>query len=543
MPAHPRPIPRTEHPAAHDLAGPGESLLGFGPSGVVYGGVDRDGSPTTRKVFECDTLTRAVQYFTLGAASPYAWNEHAVRCALLRRRILGKLVQLWFPGELRVSQAYSHGWDERYSALELRTDPLRGRAPQLAHPLDPDGSGEAHTLWTDLLPRLQNQLRAAGFDGLLWLAGEGNPVAMANFRLESSSTGRTSWLWTDLESGVPALFPLRISALWRTYLPLCRKHGRVLFDDVDVDRLEGWLSDHGQALDACAGPGSAHACASDAAALRLHQEAWRNQPRRAAAVAAQVAKGRIAPEQAERFARQPLAWYGFETRRLLHAVGKRALGFAKRQRSRMSRIPWRRLPAAAPVFLVSQRFRERIARELVQLRVRQWVARGQLEPAHAKVLSQRAAQEEPCAYLSDFAVHLCMKPFVKGFEYLGMPLLWATGRVDEATLGLVIVLGGCLARTAYTALRCAQEVLRGRRAPWLALGVGALPVFGNLAFPLQIVRSSREEDGLLAGFLLFDGCALIGRRLPVWGGRNTATEHGLGQLARRLTATTPDRTT
>lgn len=537
----PRPLPRTEHPAAHDLAGPGESLLGFGPSGVVYGGHDERGQPTARKVFECGTLTRTIQYVTLGAASPYAWNEHAVRCALLRRRILGKLAQLWFPGELRVSQAYSHGWDERYSALELRTEPVRGRAPQLAHPLDPDGSGESRALVRDLLPRLQGKLREAGFDGLLWMAGEGNPVALANFRLESTANGQRRWLWTDLESGVPALFPLRVSALWRTYLPLCRKYGRVLFDDVDVSKFESWLDEHGAALDARAGAGSARECASDAAALRLHQEAWRTQPRRAAAVAAQVAKGRIDPAQAESFTRHPLAWYAFEARRLLRATAQRAAGFLKRQRSRLRRVTWNRAPAAAAVFLVSQSFRERFARDLVRLRVRQWVDRGQLDPSHAAILDRRAADDAPCAYLSDFAVHLCMKPFVKGFEYLAMPLLWATGRVDEASLGLVLLLGGCLARTIYTGLRCLQEVLRGRRAPWLALGVGALPVFGNLAYPLQIVRSSRHQDGLLAGFLLFDGCALIGRRLPVWGGRNTATEHGLGRLARRLTATPPDR--
>ena len=116
-------------------------------------------------------------------------------------------------------------------------------------------------------------------------------------------------------------------------------------------------------------------------------------------------------------------------------------------------------------------------------------------------------------------------------------MLWATGQFGEASLALVLLLGGCVARTAYTAFRCAQDLLRHRSAPWLALAIGAIPVFGNLAFPLQIVHSSRERSGLLARFLIFDACALIGRRLPIWGGRDTGTEHALGGVARRLAAT------
>ena len=50
-----------------------------------------------------------------------------------------------------------------------------------------------------------------------------------------------------------------------------------------------------------------------------------------------------------------------------------------------------------------------------------------------------------------------------------------------------------------------------------------------------VAKGWRDEDELLASFLLYDGCASIGRRLPIWGGRNTWTEHAFGRLARRLT--------
>ncbi|MFT7676396.1 MAG: hypothetical protein ACI8QC_000367 [Planctomycetota bacterium] len=535
MAALPLALLLADHPAAHALAGPGERLLRVGPSGVIYGGEDSEGRPTARKVFECGALTRCVQYVALGSAAPYAWNEHAVRAALLRRRILSRLMQLWFPGELRVAYASSHGWDARYSAYELHVELVNGRPPQLPHPLRPKGLGEAEFLRRDLLPRLQAHLLETGFDGMLWPAGLGNPVALGNFLLEETKDGGSTWVWVDLESGVPALFPGQISALWRTYLPLCRKHGRVLFDDVDVERLEHWLAFHGDALDAATEPGTAGACARDVEALNFHQEAWRKQPRRAAAIAAQLAKGRLDAGQAEHYEGHALAWYSFEVRRLTRALAQRGVGFCKRHWPRIARLPWRRLPAASLRFLGSQRYREAAARDLVRLRIRQWHARGQLSAEHAEQLSARTASDAPSTYLADFGVHLAMKPFVKGAEYVAMPLLYAGGFVDEAALGLVWLFGGCVARTVYTAFRCAQEFLRGRAAPWLALLVGALPVFGNLAFPLQIVRRSQDEDELLASFLLFDGCALIGRRLPIWGGRNTWTEHALGSLARRLT--------
>ncbi|MCH7863163.1 MAG: hypothetical protein IH998_16205 [Proteobacteria bacterium] len=67
------------------------------------------------------------------------------------------------------------------------------------------------------MPNLRTHLERAGFDGLLWQAGIGNPVALNNFLYERadqtqhadperSDEGR--WVWIDLESGVPALFPI-----------------------------------------------------------------------------------------------------------------------------------------------------------------------------------------------------------------------------------------------------------------------------------------------------------------------------------------------
>jgi hypothetical protein len=112
-------------------------------------------------------------------------------------------------------------------------------------------------------------------------------------------------------------------------------------------------------------------------------------------------------------------------------------------------------------------------------------------------------RQSSSAWLSDFAVHVAIKPLVKGIEWVAFPALLMAGVVDEATVGLAILAGGSVSRTLYTAGRVLHDLLRGRRAPWVALGVGTLPVIGNLAFPAQIAWRSREEADLAAQFLLY----------------------------------------
>ena len=65
-------------------------------------------------------------------------------------------------------------------------------------------------------------------------------------------------------------------------------------------------------------------------------------------------------------------------------------------------------------------------------------------------------------------------------------------------------------------------------------GAGFFPVVGNLAYPLQILYSSSGNADLSARFILYDGFCRVGQHLPVWGGRDTLTEHVLNRLPHRL---------
>lgn len=154
-----------------------------------------------------------------------------------------------------------------------------------------------------------------------------------------------------------------------------------------------------------------------------------------------------------------------------------------------------------------------------------------MSAADAESLRMHLDKEESAAFTTDFGAHLAIKPFVKGFEYWMCPLLYAFGVISEPGLALLVLPA---ARSLYTSGRIVQNLFAGRERPWTALAVGALPVVGNFAFPIQIMWSSQTEEDDLARFILYDGFSRIGAHLPIWGGKGTLTEHQLNRIADRI---------
>ena len=134
-------------------------------------------------------------------------------------------------------------------------------------------------------------------------------------------------------------------------------------------------------------------------------------------------------------------------------------------------------------------------------------------------------------YVADFGVHLAIKPAVKVVTWLALPVLALSGFADHWTLVGLLAFSGAIGRTTYTGARALQAVFTGRPAPWVALGVGVLPVVGNAAFPVQLLAATRGQRGLVARFLVHDILSGIGRRLPIWGGADTLVEHAFNDMA------------
>ncbi len=498
--------------------------LGRGRSGIVYVSHEFEGAAVARKVFGSEGLTKLVQMLFLGAPNPYVWNEDAIRCAHLRREILADLVAHWFDDELYVARSHGWAWNQEARAFELRAQLVDGLPPDLRHPLRSKNEDQMRVLSLEIMPKLQRLLIESGFDGMVWQAGKGNPVALNNFLREAGEDREARWAWIDLESGVPALAALNPFALFGFYLPRSFRFGRPLFDDVDTERLAAYLTDNGASRETL----------DEVEELGFRQKRWKTQARVDRSIGYRLARGDLSQDQAEWFRARPLRWYLREgssaLRRLPGGVARRVRGGLRR----LAAWPWRNLTSAVPRFLLSQRYRAELARDFTEQRIVAWVDRRQLSQSDAQLLRSHLDQEDSATFATDFGVHLAIKPFVKTFEYWVCPLLYALGFLSEGWLALVMLTAGPAARSLYTGGRIVQNSLRGKERPWTALLVGIVPVVGNFAFPIQFLRSSRKEEDDLARFLLYDGFARIGASVPIWGGEDTLTEHRANRLVDQI---------
>ncbi len=505
--------------------------LGRGRSGVVFLSRDETGRAIVRKVFGSSGLTKAVQYVFLGSPNPYVWNEPAIRTAVLRRRIAAELVAFWFGTKLRVARAYDYAWNAKYRAFEMQCELADARHVALHHSFTFPHHTELQDATRRIMKPLQSHLAEAGFDGLVWQAGRGNPVALNNFMCEGSDGhGGYRWVWIDLESGVPALIPMNPLDLLKFYLPKSLRHRHPLFDDVDVDKLRGYVTRRRKELEERLGSKRLCQIDEDIVALARNQQAWKSLARHKRSVGYQRARGSISREQAAWFAQHPLCWYGRESLRAVRSVPRILAACVSKVACVVARIRVGPVLKACWAGLSSQTYRERLAREYVAARIKRWTARGQLSDRHAAALYDQLGEEESSSYLTDFGVHLAVKPLVKLAQFWLMPALWMMGVIDDVFLGAFLVTGGCAVRTLYTLGRLAQNSLTGREKPWVALSVGAVPVVGNMAFPAQVVFSGTHDQRFVARFILYDTFSRLGQWLPIWGGADTLTEHLLNRL-------------
>lgn len=523
-PSPPQPESGRAAALARARSGPGvHRVLGRGRSGLVYEEPQPTGESLAVKVFLGDPAGDLVTTLLTGAPAPYAWNDAAVRAAAHRRNVLAELVTFWFGDLLRVARARDVRWNPRARAWELRAELVDGRPAALHHPFSAATDGEQAELVEQVMRPLQGHLRSAGFVGMLWQAGLGNPVAADNFLRDRSGASR--WVWIDLESGVPALFPLDPRPLLGTYLPWSLRLGRPLFDDTDVGALRAYVAQH---------RGRLHETLSDEALRTLEREIdhleaaqaeWKRPGRLESGVTAALARGRIDEATAAHYYERPLAWVAAEMRRQLGRAGRQALEAVQEAMRWLRAMRPAEAVRGAWRFATSHTVRERAARRLVLQRIRSWRRRGAMSSREVAYLRRRSREIDQAAYLSDFVTHLALKPVYKAVAWVVLPIGVQAGFVPVWLAAGALVAGGSVTRTAYTLCRGVQSLVRRRAFPWTALVVGALPVVGSAAYPAQILRSSASRDGKLAGLILYDTVTTVGRRIPVWGGADSRVEH------------------
>ncbi len=509
-------------------------LLGAGRSGQVFLVASQEGL-IARKIFYTDKIAGIIQYFFFGSPNPYIWNEDAIKCAFYRRKILSALVQFWFGDNLRVAEAIATCWNQEFKAYQIDTEFISGRHVALRQPCSRERMREFSALVFDIMLPLQKKLIEAGLDGLVWQAGKGTPTALNNFLLANDTPGKYVFVWIDLESGVPALFPLNSLALFSFYLPRSIKYGRALFDDVDTSKLNRYINSYRAELEAKLGSQKYDEILEYIFQLEYHQQKWKSMRRVNRSIQYQLKKGAINKQQAQWYSERPLLWYG---RELLRMIGEFAYQlFIKLPIAivkKLVNIPYVQLLYKFWKFLSSQRYRSYIARKYIAKRIVFWQERKQLINEEAESLLQQLQRESSSDYLNDFSVHLGIKIFIKSLEYLLVPVLYFVGLIDEFIFITWLIVGGPIYRTIYTSWRILEAAIAKQEIPWIVFLVGLIPTFGTLAYPCQIIYSAKGRKKKIAQFIVYDFFTRIGERIPAWGGEDTQTEHFFNQLADRI---------
>jgi hypothetical protein len=512
-----------------------KKLLGAGRSGQVFL-ISSPSGKIARKIFSGDTLAKIVHYVFFGADNAYIWNEDFLKCAYYRRKILDILAQYWFGSKLKIASAINTGWHEELKLNILDTEFIAGRNVSLRHPVNKVGAKELDELVHQIMKPLQKRLIESGFDGLVWQAGKGNPVALNNFLIDDASTDNLTFVWIDMESGVPALFPLNILTLFTFYLSKSFKHKIALFDDVDINKLKNYTNIHQTDLEQELGSEKYWQLLEFINNLEKHQKKWRALTRLKRAIFSQLKQGKINQTQAEQYLKNPLLWYLKEFKKLVvKSCQKLFIDFPVKVFNKLRNIDYLGLIKKFWKLLFSRRYRLKIAKDHVVARIKAWQDRKQLTSEEAEDLFNRLEKESGSDYLSDFGVHIGMKVFVKFTEYGIFPFIFAAGLIDEITFGFILLMGGPISRTIYTSYRMFQASVEGKEIPWVAFFFGLFPMLiGNIAYPIQMIYSASGNRGKVAKFIVYDTFTQIGEKIPIWGGEDTLTEHFFNHSAERV---------
>jgi hypothetical protein len=512
-----------------------EKFIGNGRSAKVYLSQRESGQVAT-KIFTGETTSKIILYILKGSANPYTWCEDAIKTAMIRRRLLLVLSGYWFGGRLRLPKTFDYSWNDREKAWQIEAEFIEGCHAPMLNPLEDETPDYLNELQTEIMKPLQKHLISSGFDGLVWQAGKGNPVAASNYMAEFDEAGNHKWVWIDLESGVPALFAMNPFSTLTYYLPKCLKHKEWLFDTVDTAKLFKYLSANRECLVEKLGNEAFDGLVNDWKELQESQNAWKSIKRFRKSLNYAASQKKVTEEQKTYFNTRPLKWYCFSLLMLIKTVCSRAVGKISELFTKIKDFNYGKIFKRFFLYLGSGRYRWGFARWYINRQINKWHKRKSISDIGRDYLKLELHNDDISAYLTDFSMHIAIKPFVKVFTWIAVPIMAASHVITFETMSWLILCTGPAARTLYTLWRMTHSLVKSRaHFPVIALLVGILPVAGNLAYPLELVyRSSKKRDAL-AKFIVFSLSAKIGRKLPIWGGQDSGTEHFMVKLASRIT--------
>lgn len=509
-------------------------FIGNGRSAKVFLS-EIDGKTVAKKIFTGEPVSKFILFVLTGSANPYTWCEAAIQSAMTRRRVLSNLCQLWFGDQLRLPETHSYKWNVEQMAFEINAEFINGRHAPLFSPLTPDAKDFMKELKQEVMEPLREKLIESGFDGLVWQAGKGNPVGASNFMVKQHNNGTHQWIWIDLESGLPALFALNPLSTLFYYLPMCIKHRGWLFDHVDTAKLSNYVEQHKDRIIESLGAETWQAMRSDIESLTKTQSQWTSLSRHRKSLYYAASQGKVSPEEKAYYENRAFRWFLKSIFIFMSAFSVKIVEFFRNLKDTVLDFPYRKFFRRIRFYIAGNRYRWGVARWYLKKEIKKWQSRKFLNAEETSFLKNELKNTESSAYLTDFSIHIALKPLVKIFAWGIFPLLIATQVFSLKTGAFLIVLAGPFARTSYTTWRISNSLVQSRPyIPWLAMLLGVLPAIGNLAYPAELLYRSTGKKDRLAKFIAYSFSAKIGARVPVWGGQDTETEHFFNRICHKL---------
>lgn len=511
-----------------------KKFIGNGRSAKVYLSYAGD-KAVAAKIFTGEAVSKIILFVLTGSANPYTWCEAAIRSAIIRRRLLSNLCRLWFGDRLRLPETYDYRWNPEHAAYEINAEFINGRHAPLFNPLTPDAKDFMMELQQEIMQPLRKKLIESGFDGLVWQAGKGNPVGASNFMVKQQNDGSNEWIWIDLESGLPALFALNPLSTFFYYLPKCIKHRDWLFDNVDTAKLKNYLEHNSESIIKEFGLKTYRELFDDCDLLSTTQKEWKGLKRYKRNLYYAASQDKITQEEKDYYEDKPLRWY---LKSLAIIFQTFVLKIKETYNSAINAIynfRYRKFFKRIYFYFSDTLYRWGVARWYLKREIEKWHSRKFITAEETAFLRNELKNVESSAYLTDFSIHLGIKPVVKLFSLVIMPILMALGFFSLQTGAIIIIVAGSICRTAYTLWRITNNLVKSKKHfPFVALVVGAFPVIGNLAYPAELLYRSAGKKDRLAKFIAYSFSAKIGARIPVWGGQDTETEHFFNRLCHKI---------
>ena len=508
--------------------------IGAGRSAKVYRS-QKDDRTVATKVFVGEGLSKLVLFLLTGSANPYTWCEDAIQSAMLRRRLLKSLAEYWFKGQLYVPDTYDYRWSDAEKAYEIDMEFIDGQHVPLINPVDEGQEDAATRQMQEVMRPLQQHLIDAGFDGLVWQAGKGNPVALSNFMCQRSDGAVSQWVWIDMESGVPAYFALNPLATLGFYLPKTFRHGGALFDDVNCTQLSNYLAQHKNAIEAQLGTEQFAEMCAWAESLAAHQSAWKSLPRYRRSLDYAQSQDKLTNSEYEHYKTRKYRWYVRSVFYLLLSLLRKSKSAVKIVFNKIWQFPYIQTWHLMWRYFLSADYRWRFVSLYLRHQINKWQKRSSLSDDGKRFLAEELDKNRSSACLADFSMHLGLKPLIEGFTLIGLPFMLAAQTISIEQSVYIALFLGPVVRTTYTLIRFMMSALTGRRYyPFIALIVGALPAIGNLAYPFELLARSSRQGNKLERFIVYALVCKIGNKIPIWGGQDGGLEHFCNRLCLRF---------